>query len=281
MDLAGFPLEHQILWRAVATVAIVMLLTLGRRIAVRRVRGRNDALSPQKRRQLFYVRSGFNVMLALAVLLIWLGQVQNILLSLTAVTVAIVLATKELLMCVSGFALRTGANSFSVGDWIEVDGLRGEVTDFNLLSTTLLEIDGAERCSRYTGHRVVLPNSIFLTRPVRNEKLLRHFVLHEFDIVVDRVDHAGAAVRWLEQACLERFTQFEDEARRLGAGIDQKLGIDLPGPEPVVTLHTTDTAKLVFRVLLFCPTSRAHALESDIARDFLDRFGNAVDAAPR
>jgi len=277
MDLAGFPLEHQTLWRAIATVAIAILLTVGRRLAVRRVRGQADALSPQKRRQLFYVRSGFNVLLTLAVLLIWLGQVQDILLSLTAVTVAIVLATKELLMCVSGFALRAGANSFSVGDWIEVDGLRGEVTDFNLLSTTLLEIGGAERCSRYTGHREVLPNTTFLTRPVRNETLLRHFVLHEFDIVVDAVDHASAALRWLEQACMERFAPFEDEARRLGAGIDQKLGIDLPGPEPVVTLHTTEAAKLVFRVLLFCPTSRAHALESDLTRAFLDR----MDGAPR
>ncbi|MCB1907753.1 MAG: mechanosensitive ion channel family protein [Rhodocyclaceae bacterium] len=272
MNLADFAIDPQMLMRISLTIFVVVGVTVARRIAVHRLTPDESVLTPQKRRQIFYVRTAFNIVLAAGVLMIWLGLLQNLLLSLTAVTVALVVATKELLMCVSGFALRTGANSFSVGDWIRVDGIRGEVTDFNLLSTSMLELGVSNGGLNYTGHRIVLPNSIFLTRPVRNERVLRHFVLHSFDVVVDHLPEVGSMLDWLESYCHARFSTFEGDARRLSASIDRKLGVDLPGPEPVVSVHTTDNAKLAFRVTLFCPLTRAEDLQRDITCALLDRI---------
>ncbi|MCB1914293.1 MAG: mechanosensitive ion channel family protein [Rhodocyclaceae bacterium] len=277
MNLADFAIDPQLLMRFGLTLAVIVAVTVARRIAVHRLTPGETVLTPQKRRQIFYVRTAFNIVLGVGVLMIWLGQLQNLLLSLTAVTVAVVVATKELLMCVSGFALRTGANSFSVGDWIRVDGIRGEVTDFNLLSTSLLELNVTNAGLNYTGHRIVLPNSIFLSKPVRNERVLRHYVLHSFDIVVDPGLEAALALTWLERYCQARFAGFEQEARRLSASIDRKLGVDLPGPEPVVSLHTNDNAKLAFRVTLFCPLVRAEDLQRDITCALLDRLRIQAD----
>ncbi|MCB1926984.1 MAG: mechanosensitive ion channel family protein [Rhodocyclaceae bacterium] len=280
MNVADFAIDPQMLMRLALTMIVIVAVTIARRIAVHRLTPGETVLTPQKRRQIFYVRTGFNTVLALGVLLIWLGLLQNLLLSLTAVTVALVVATKELLMCISGFALRTGANSFSVGDWIRVDGIRGEVTDFNLLSTSMLELGASNGALNYTGHRIVLPNSIFLTRPVRNERVLRHFVLHSFDIVVDPVAEAAPVLDWLDRYCQARFASFEGEARRLSASIDRKLGVDLPGPEPVVSLHTTDSAKLAFRVTLFCPHVRAEDLQRDITCALLERLSALANKEP-
>ena len=275
MNVVEYLSDHQIALRIVVSLALIALILIARGATVRLLRGRNDILGPQKRRQLFYTRSAFNLALGIGLLLTWLGQVQNLLLSLTAVTVAVVVATKELLMCISGFALRTGASSFSVGDWIEVGTYRGEVTDYNLLSTTILELSPARKGHGHTGNRIVLPNSLFLSHPVRNEKLSRTFILHSFAINVEAegVD-AAAAMAWLNDEAQACFTEFEPEARKHSAAIDQKLGVDIPGPEPVISLATTDTAKLSFQVLLFCPTARAQDLERRITTGLLQELRN-------
>ena len=171
--LQYFLAEAEWLPRLVASIALVVAFVIGRQLAVRAVRGKADVIDPVRRRQVFYVRGVFNTLLALGLLALWLGQVQNIVLSLTAVLVAVVIATKELLMCVSGFALRAGASMVSVGSWIEVDGVRGEVVDYNLLSTTLLELSPPSRGHGYTGTIVVIPNSLFLAKRVRSCKSRR------------------------------------------------------------------------------------------------------------
>ena len=83
-----------------------------------------DPLIMRKRR--FTVRALTNALLALALLGIWLSEIQNVLFSLTAVLVALVVATKELILCVSGSVLRFGGHLFKVGDRIELYGIRGE-----------------------------------------------------------------------------------------------------------------------------------------------------------
>lgn len=269
MNFEALSHDHQSLLRLALSIVLAVVLTLARRAVTRRVRGQADVLDPRKRRQIFYIGNGFNLVLALSLLTLWLGQLQDLILSLTAVTVAVVLATKELLMCVSGFALRTGANSFSVGDCIEVAGLRGEVSDFNLLSTTLLEMSDADGGYAHTGQRIVLPNSLFLAQPVRNEKYLRHFVLHTFQITVEPGSDPTAALGWLEQECRQRVAPFAADAKENGANIDQKLGVDLPGPDPEIGLRTTDAGKLAYQIRLFCPSPRARSLEREITAGFL------------
>ncbi|MCB1955035.1 MAG: mechanosensitive ion channel family protein [Rhodocyclaceae bacterium] len=272
--------EQQIIVRILLSVALVVGLALARRAAVRRVRGQSDVLDPRRRRQLFYISNAFNIATGLGLLLLWLGQVQNLLLSLTAVTVAVVLATKELLMCISGFALRTGANSFSVGDYIEVGELRGEVTDFNLLSTSLLETQGANGGYAHTGNRIVLPNSLFLAYPIRNGRQVRPFVVHDIQVTIDPVGNPAATLEWLEARCREAVAPFAEQARDHGATIDQKLGIDLPGPDPEIALRTSDAGKLVFIARIFCPASRARFIEREITAGLLQHVAG-IQGEPR
>lgn len=272
MDLKDFLDANQLLFRLVISIGLAGVILIARGATTRMIRGRADVLDTQRRRQLFYARSAFNTALALGLLLIWLGQVHNLVLSLTAVTVALVVATKELLMCVTGFFLRTGASSYSVGDWIEVNGLRGEVTDYNLLSTTILEITPPRLGHAYTGNRLVLPNSLFLSHPVRNEQHLRHHLLHRFTVTVDPPERVDATLAWLEAAAHQAWQPFAEKAREHSRALDQRLGVDLPGPAPVVSVATNDNAKLAFSVLLFCPAAKAQDLEREITCALLDRL---------
>ena len=262
-------LSNEVLLRLVLTLGVITVLLLVRRLTTQWIRRGADILNEEQRKRLFYLRSFLNLLMAVALLIIWLGQLQNLVLSLTAVTVAIVIATKELLMCLSGFLVRTGSRAFSVGDWIEVNGIRGEVTDHNLLSTSLLEVHGTDRAHRYTGRSLVIPNSVFLTNPVRNENFARNYSIHHFAITLADPVQPEAALAWLENEMQAVCKPFEEVSRRYNAMIDRKLGVVVPGPDPQVTLKTSELGYMSFEILIFCPTKEAWALEKQITLDFL------------
>lgn len=261
--------EDQWLPRLAITLVLVVLFVIGRRLATKFIRGGADVLDASRRRRVFYARSAFNLGLAVAVLLLWLGHLQNIMLSLTAVIVAVVLATKEIIMCVSGFMLRTGTGLYSVGDWIEVNGVRGEVSDYNVLTTTLLELAPPKRGHGYTGNIIVIPNSLFLTHSVRNERLGRHYVLHPFIVTVEPGLNVGEALAWWTAQAAAACADFAEEAERVSVAVDRALSADVQGPVPLVHVGTSDTARVNFQIQLFCPATRAHALEVALTSDFL------------
>ncbi len=255
--------------RVLVTSLLIALIAVARSVIAGRIRNRDNVSEERRRRDLFYMRSGLSVVLVIGLFMIWIGQIQSVLLSLTAVTVAIVIATKELLMCVSGFLLRTTGKLFSVGDWIECNGMRGEVTDLTLLSTTLLELDAGARGYGFTGRTFILPNSVFLSHSVHRENIGRNFVSHRFAITLETSPDAGAAVEWLRQRAGAACSAFLEEARAQRVKAERRLGVTLGDAEPAVTITTTDIGKVQFQVALFCPAAQAVALEQEITADFL------------
>ncbi|TQV83765.1 mechanosensitive ion channel domain-containing protein [Denitrobaculum tricleocarpae] len=269
-------LNDPLIVRGLVTVALLLLVAALRLLLFRLIRRGADVLQEDQRRQLFYTRSALSALLVIGLLVIWLGQLQNLLLSLTAVTVAIVIATKELLMCISGFVLRTGASVFSIGDRVEVDGIRGEVTDHSVLSTTLLELAPASQGDGYSGRTVVLPNSVFLQHPVRNENFSPSFALHSFDITLETRVNVAMALHWLQTKSDQLCEPFLEAAKRSNAMAEKKLGVDIQGPEASISLGTSDLGRTVFRISLFCPKKEVFALEKLITAGFLDAIGSDV-----
>ena len=245
------------------------------------IRGGASVLHERQRRNLFYLRSALTALVLVGLVVIWLGHLQNMILSLTAVLVAVVLATKELLMCISGFFLRTTGRLFSVGDWIECDGIRGEVTDHTLLSTTILETEPPEHGYRYTGRSLVVPNSLFLTRPVSSSTLGRRYVVHRVMITLENAIDPIKASAWLHDRIAELCSPFVEDGRSQLQRINHELGIELASTEPQITVATTDLGKLRFQVQFVCPVRQAATLESQLTRAFLaEHSTNEVPAGP-
>ncbi len=67
--------------------------------------------------------------------LFWNTEINEFALSLTAIAVAVVVASKEIILCFTGSIQRASSRSFRIGDWIEVGNTRGEVIEHNLMAT--------------------------------------------------------------------------------------------------------------------------------------------------
>lgn len=261
---------------------IVLAAALGvREIGIRSIRRSTDILTPGHRRRISIIHHT-SVILALVTLVsLWLPYLPEFALSITAIAVALVIATKELLLCLLGTLLTRSAGAFVIGDWIRVQGQFGEVIEKNLLSTQIQEIEA--RGYTYTGRTVVLPNSLFLASSVINQNFLRRYQFHSFQITIEPDAFPIDAEEKLEQRIRALTAPFAETARRYNAMLEKRTGIDIPDPQALVEFSTNDLAKIVTTITVFCPTDRINALEKEMVREFFDwyRANRGRDEAER
>jgi small-conductance mechanosensitive channel len=68
-------------------------------------------------------------------------------------------ALKDFIVAFFGWFVLMGKNGIRVGDWVEINGVAGEVVEVNLLRTVLLETGSLSDAAHPTGRRVAFVNS--------------------------------------------------------------------------------------------------------------------------
>jgi len=191
-----------------ATAILFVLLFIVRWILLRFVRKQDERTEISENWQNVVKRS---VVLALLIglILIWAPQLRTFALSLTAVAVALVIATKELILCLSGAVIKASGRLFSVGDLIQVGELKGYVSTQSLLTTTLREVNHSTEYS--SGNQAVIPNSVFLISPVKNFSYLRPYLVHTFILYAE--PSLGIHVAKLAGVIADKLRALEAETR--------------------------------------------------------------------
>jgi small-conductance mechanosensitive channel len=249
-----------------STVLLILLLLVLRWLATRYVRRERRLSKELKLRWQNVIKNAFVLAGLIGLILIWAPQLRAFAFSLTALAVAIVIATKELILCVSGSLLRASSSTFAVGDLVEFGGHTGYVVDQSLLSTQLQELD--EVSGLASGNQVVLPNSLFLTHAVKNYSHLRPYNVHSFTLHIDAVN-AGAVERLLAAAeesatAASRGATGEREFEQLPKWKRQLLQTSAPK----VQLSSTSGGKIAFVISIICQESRSRQYQAEITRAF-------------
>jgi small-conductance mechanosensitive channel len=253
--------------RLLISLAIICGGLAVRFLVLHLIRGAQAVLSDSRRRWMISARNILNALVVLGLFVVWAPEIEEFALSITAFVVALVIATKELILCLSGATWRHTSRAFAIGDWVEIGGHSGEVIDETLFVTQLQEIEKREY--RYTGRTVAVPNSLLLTQPVVNNNFRKRFLEHEFTLHVS-ADAPAPAIRDAIAAALEgEFATFETVARRYASIIEKRAGVKLPDVAPTVRIETNVYGILCFRCALFCPRERAGEIEQVAARAML------------
>ena len=179
--LNALPVSEEIIKSALMIVAIIA----GRSILLSaHFRSHPDLSIENKRRSLVVSRNITMLLLLFGLAMIWAAQIQTLALSMFAVAAAIVVATKELIMCLSGSILRSVTKQYSIGDYIEINGLRGRVVDINMLNTLMMQIGPNPLIGQLSGNTLSFPNSLLLSHTVRRDNILGDYVIHTVEIPV-------------------------------------------------------------------------------------------------
>ncbi len=95
----------------------------------------------------------------LALLLIVFGPPTQLSTAIGLVTAGMAVVMKDFIVAFLGWFALMGKNGISVGDWVEIDGVSGEVVEIGLLKTVLLELGNWTQAGHPTGRRVAFSNS--------------------------------------------------------------------------------------------------------------------------
>jgi len=261
-------------WSDIGTSILIIAVVLGIRwVIFRAIRGKSETLSPEQRKWISSTRNIAIIIIIILLLSVWSLELSRFALSIAAFALAIVIASKELTLCLLGGIYRAITQPFSIGDWIEVGPIRGEVLQEGLISTTLQEIPPrSDITQNYTGRTITMPNSMLLAHSVMNEDYLRYFVTHRFTIT-SSADHTspksdGAFVR---KEVEKLWKGFETKATETWSTIRKHTGVPLKNPDPIVDVHTTDDCHIAITVQIFCPREEAEAIEHNITTALLER----------
>lgn len=268
MEVINFLIAHKLLLSAL----IVVIISLIRRLVLTKIRGEELFLSEEQRKWMSRTKNGTFSILILLLFILWRSEINEFALSVTAIAVAIVVASKEIILCITGSIQRASSRSFRIGDWIEVGKLCGEVIEHNMMATVIQEIDLHHGQYHYTGKTATLPNSMFFTYPVKNLNFMKRYVYHNFSIVVPNFLNLYPLLPTMVKKIEHHCEDFIDVARRYNSMIEKHAGVDLPGSEPHIHISSGATGEQIVHFMLFCPTEQATHLEQEIRQDFMEEY---------
>lgn len=270
MDFNEF-LKDSLQHNAVASVVVLVVVVL-LRFVLRRAVLRNVAQPELRLKWLVNIRNGLLIGFVLGLGSIWAEALRPFAVSVVALAVAFVIATKELIQCVSGSVVRATGKFYSIGDRIEIGGYRGDVIDQSLLSTTILEVGPGRAFHMYTGRTVTFPNSLLLTAPVLNESSTDRYIVHAFTIPLRADEDWKRAEAILLEAAGAECEPFLEEAKSQMEALERTYGFGSPSAEPRVAVQISDPGSIRLMLRIPCLVGRQGRLEQAILRRFLGKF---------
>lgn len=264
------------LWQhLISTVLLLLTVFIARALAGRFIRKTVNSIELQ-RKWLVNTRNGFLLLLLLGLVIIWGNELRTLALSIVAIAVAFVVATKELILCVTGSILKTGSGSFNIGDRIQIKDFRGDVIDQSLLATTILEVGPGKITHQRTGRMIVIPNALFVSEPVINESFTHDFVFHVFTVPFKREDNWQAAQQAFLDAANRHCEPYLEAVRRYMKRFNVQRGLEVPSVEPRVTIQVPVAGEVHLIVRLPTRSGQRGYIEQTVLSEVLSKHDFAA-----
>ncbi len=146
--------------------------------------------------------------------------------TLGLVSAAIVISLQDASASFFGWFVIMAGRKFTIGDRLEIEGVRGDVLDIQLLRTTLLEVNNWLGVDQPTGRVVIVPNNFIFKSKVFNFSHGHPYIWGKIDVTVTfSTPTAGATALFqkvLEEETREGFT----EARQEAAEMERRYGVE-------------------------------------------------------
>ena len=266
---------------AVASLLLAVAVLVLRQILVHWIRRSSIQSADLRRRWIVQIRNACFLLVLMGLVVIWAAELRTAAFSLLAFVVALVLATKELILCLLGSFFKVSSGAFTIGDRIEIGTSRGDVIDQTLLATRIMEVGPGLHSHMYTGKIIVLPNSIFLTTPIVNHSITPQHILHTFTLPLKEEENWQQAEEDLLAVANEVCQPFIEAARTDISRFISREGLEISTVDPRVTVSVPESGRINLNLRVPLPGDQTGRSEQEITRRFLgrraDRKATATD----
>ena len=229
---------HGMLRGALWIVLIVLAIVLGN-IAVSSVSLR---IATDRRRQAtvrllgrFAVQGiGF-----VAILFVVLGSPGQLSTFIALAGAGLTVALKDFIVAFFGWFVLMGKNGIRVGDWVEINGIVGEVTDIGLLRTTLLETGNWAEAGHPTGRRVTFTNSFAIEGHYFNFSTTGQWLWDTLELMVPVTDDPYAVTESILQIIIKETESDARVAEKEWQHATRNYGVHAFSAAPSVNMRPT------------------------------------------
>jgi len=244
---------------AVAVLLLLVYLAISRLVLPRRYRREELFLA----RRLGRYSTALVAIVVAAVFLI--EDITTLATTLGLVSAALVISLQD--VCASFFAwfvIMLG-RKFTIGDRLEIDGVKGDVLDIQLLRTTLVEVNAWLGADQPTGRIIVIPNNLVFKTKVFNYSHGHPFIWSKIELTMTFATPASAALALFRKVLAEETREEFAEARRAAAALERRYGVADAEYEPRVHTRIADSG-ITFSLFYVTHYRQASAVGNRINR---------------
>ncbi len=212
---------------------------------------------------------GAQLLAVAAILLIVFGPPTQLSTIIGLATAGLTLVMRDFIVAFFGWFTLMGKNGIRVGDWVEVEGVSGEVIEIGILKTVLLERGNESADGHPTGRHVTFSNSFAMEQHYFNFSTSNQWLWDQFAVTLPM---GGDPYRTVQQIhdIVERETQADAEgATRDWERVASKYGGSTFSAKPAVDLRPSGLGlDVVVRYITKAP--ERDAMKSRLFHEIVD-----------
>ena len=198
-----------------------------------------------KKEELFMARrlGRYATFLVIAVIMVLylLEDLRVIATTLGLVSAAIVISLQDVCASFFGWSVIMVSRKFVIGNRLEIDGVRGDVLDIQLLRTTLLEVNNWLGVDQPTGRVVVFPNNFIFKSKVFNFSHGHPYIWGKVEVTVTYNTPVAEATLLFEKVLEEETRENFVEAQRASTMMQERYGVEDAEYTPKIYTRIADS----------------------------------------
>jgi small-conductance mechanosensitive channel len=225
------------------------------------------------RRQMHTLRTiaqlGVQVLGVVLILLVVFGTPQQLTTVLGLTTAGLTIALQDFILAFFGWFVLMGKGGIRVGDWVEIDGVGGEVTEIGLMSTMLLETGDSTERGHPTGRQISFLNSFAIRGQYFNFSTAGQWMWDEINVTLPPAIHSDAVVERIHDAVVEETAESARVAEQEWKRGKRDDGLGRFSAAPVVNLRPS-VAGINMRVRYVTRASERFGVRNRLYRTVVD-----------
>lgn len=139
------------------------------------------------RKHYLYVQNSkiiLNILYIIMLLFVWENYIKNLITLISFLSAALTFALRDIILNFFCGMYIKFKKIFKIEDRIQIDDIKGDVTNISSLEFSILEINSKQENGQSTGVVVTFPNSVIFSKPIKNYTKLFKYIWDEMVIKV-------------------------------------------------------------------------------------------------
>jgi small-conductance mechanosensitive channel len=148
-------------------------------------------------------------------------------------------ALKDFIVPFFGWFVLMGSNGIRVGDWVEINGVGGEVIEIGLLRTVLMETGNWTDAGHPTGRKVAFPNSFAIEGHYFNLSTSGQWMWDELQLSIPSDKDPYAVIDGLQKLAAKETEANAQKAEQEWQGATTRYHVKAFSAEPAINVRPT------------------------------------------